>query len=460
MDGKKRASRRLADWIEGFGTDGPVNARLKKEVRGRILDLVSAAAAGWKVNPVYNKAAEEMISSYAGTGKSTGFFEGFRLPAPMAAYMNASYGHGADLDDGHRTANGHPGVVVIPAVLALAEEILPTADEVEKAIAVGYEVYVRLSNAVQPELLMRGFHGTGVVGTVAAAAACAKLLGLGAEKIHDAISLGAIQAAGLFEVSESGQMTKPINPAGAARSGMEAALLARSGVDAPSDPLEGKKGFFRAFAGAGRPEALDIRGGDELKIYSCYIKMSPACRHVHPCIDAGCALRKKRKVRAEEIKEIVIETYPNAIFVTGNIAEPKNSDEAKFSMRYALAVALREGRYSFMQLAAASAMDEETRALIRKMRIISDPSFENKEKSIRGCRVTIHYLDGEKAETTVLIPKGDAENPLGEKERREKFHDCLDGIFSDSRQQAIYDSIFAEDFQAFRLSALMKREKV
>lgn len=454
MENKNLTSTALARWISAFRLDSCAPQDIA-EVRTRILDLMISSAAGWKCNQEYNNAVNEVLFALEGAPQSTVLFTGRKLPAPTAAYLNATYGHGADMDDGHRVANGHPGVALIPAVLALAEAENCAAEQIFEAILVGYETYIRLSKAVQPHLLHRGFHGTGVVGAVAASAACAKLLQLNETQIHHAISLGAVQASGLFEVSESGQEAKPINPANACRTGVESALLARQGVVAPDAPFEGVKGFFRAFADEIVPEEITQGLGESLAIRTSYIKLSPACRHAHPSIDAGIELGKRREIRADQIEKILIYTYPNAAFVTGKIAFPKNNAEGKFSMRYALAKALLEGDYSFKQLAQAGIPDRETEALIEKMVIITDPCYENKAASIRGGEVKILFIDGSEEACYVQVPRGDLENPLRPEDLLRKIRSCCEGVFDDAVQQALYTAVMENPLSLNELMELM-----
>lgn len=434
----------LGDWTAAFDLNDTVKD-YGNSVRFRILDYVISAIAGLKVNNDYNHMVERVMYGFGGNEQSSVLFCEKKVPAPAAAYMNASYGHGADLDDGHKTANGHPGVAVIPAVLALAESEDRSNQSVYEGILTGYEIYIRVSNAVQPSALQRGFHGTGVVGAVAASAACAKLLGLDADKTCQAISYGAVQASGLFEVSESGQMTKPVNPANACRTGVISALMAREGIHAPIHPFEGVKGFYKAFSGNPHVEEITSGLGGPLLIDTSYVKLYPACRHLHPVVDAGAALRKMDDVNLNQIKSIKITTYPNSILVTGNIRKPVSADEGKFSMTYALAKALQNGTYTLDDLEDCKNMSPETSALIDKMEIIPDQFYENKEDHIRGCHVALIMEDGRMIEVSRLLPKGDPETPLTEADLMGKMSSCCKGIYGRSEQSDIYKCIMQDE---------------
>ena len=452
MEKMAKSSVLLANWIAGFDAAN-CSAQDLNAVRLRIIDYISSAAAGWTCNRTYNEAVDVLFHANGSDAHSSVLFTGKKLPAAAAAYVNATYAHGADMDDGHRQANGHPGVALIPAVLALAEAENSAPADIFSAILVGYETYVRVSMAVQPGMLHRGFHGTGAVGAIAASAACAKLLRLDASGIHNAISLGAVQASGLFEVSESGQAVKPINPANACRTGVESALLARAGVQAPENPFDGVKGFFHAFTDEAKPAYLVRPEGTPLAIHECYFKLSPACRHAHPSIDAGVELGRRNEINPDKISQIDIFTYPNAAFVTGKIAVPKNSAEAKFSMRYALAMALQRGRYSFQELEDAQRISGKTQRLIEKMRVIPDEKYECPQMGIRGGRVVIHFIDGSEDSFDVRVPRGDPENPIKQEELLNKMDACCRNILDKEQQKKIYSCIMAEPFN---LSELMQ----
>ena len=154
-----------------------------------IIDFFAAAYAGYKQNREFNKKVESVVYPQGGPEESSVLFQSRKYPARLAAFMNAVYGHGAELDDGNKKAAGHAGVHLIPAVFALADKLESNCDDVLLALATGYETYIRISSAAQPGLVARGFHSTGVAGTLACAAACARLYHLNAQGIEDAIAL-------------------------------------------------------------------------------------------------------------------------------------------------------------------------------------------------------------------------------------------------------------------------------
>lgn len=405
-----------------------------------ITDYIAAAFAGYKVNEEVNSAVLSLIDEMGGTEQSSVLFSKKKYPISNAAFINALYSHGADMDDGNRKAAGHIGAHVMSAVFALAETLSVLWEDVFVAINVGYEVFNRIAGASQPSLYNKGFHSTGIAGSVACAAACAKLLDLSSEGIYNAMSLGAFQSNGLIIIDESGQACKPINPANAARTGVISAQLAAKGVIGPRDPLESKKGWFNAFTDYVDEEVLFDGLGEKFTICESYLKLYPTCRHTHCVIEASVNIRNRMMNRRllNDITSIHVITYPSAIRSAGSIRHPLTPEEAKFSIHYALATALCYGTFSLRDLNCDNT-SKEVREIIEKIRLIPDETMEDRKAGIRGAKIIVNFLDGMTEEETILIPKGEASKPLTWDEITSKLDACAEGLLVETKQLA--DSI-------------------
>ncbi len=349
--------------------------------------------------------------------------------------MNSLYGHGAELDDGNKKAAGQGGVHLIPAVFALAEKLGSSGEEVLLALAAGYEAYISISSATQPGLVQRGFHSTGTAGTLACAAACARLHRLDARGLEDAIALAITMSGGLLSYGDSRPAIKPLNPGKAAENGLFAASLAAEGVRGPEEALEGPHGWFHAMT-----EAVDetcLHGGGHLLLHDCYFKLYPSCRHTHCGIDAAVALHGR--VRPEQIRAVNVYIYPNAIQLAG-IKYPKDQDDTKFSIYYTLACALLNGSYGIADMDPPR-MTPAVKELIERIRLIPDEAMEDRSRGIRGTRVEILGVGGETWEETVLVPKGDPENPLAREDIVQKLKTCARGQAEDAALAALQQRI-------------------
>ncbi|MBO6040755.1 MAG: MmgE/PrpD family protein [Oscillospiraceae bacterium] len=410
---------------------------IRREVPLRIVDYAASAAAGFQVNASMNAIVMELLREQGGTPRCSLFFSREKLSAIQAAYYNAFVCNGADMDDGHMLANGHPGVCVIPPVLALAEERGLTYPDIAAAIVGGYELFIRLAGGMAPSHLQRGFNGTGTTGTIAAAAACARALRLDAEKTHVAIGLAATSASGLMELNESGQAMKPINPAKSAANGLLCALFAERGAVGPVAPLDGSKGYIRAFCDEADPAFILGGLGEQWLMDTAYIKLYPACRHMHAMADCAGMLHR-RGIPTEQISGIRLYTYPASEKLTGLIRYPSGEDEAKFSLTYAAAVALRTGGFTLEDLRSASNLSPELRDLIGRMEIIVEPELEDRKNMLRGARMELIMAGGRTESASVRVPKGEKINPLQEGDLRAKLAACAGALLPPERQEALY----------------------
>ena len=424
----------LARRVEGINI---LTAKDKHQLKLLLLDFYAAACAGYKQNETFNRGLETISFARGGKEESSVLFHSGLFPAETAAFMNAAYGHGAELDDGNKRAMGHVGTHVIPSVLALAEAEGKSQSDMLVAITAGYEAFIRIAAAAQPGMVQRSFHSSGMAGAPASAVACGKLLGLDAEGIENAMSLACTMSSGLLTYSESRQMIKPINPAHAAQTGVFAARLARQGIPGPLNCLEGVNGWFRAVTDHVDEEMFTRESQNGYLIHDCYIKLYPSCRHTHCGIEAAIELHKQ--ISAEDIQSVKVYIYPNAIRLA-DIRYPKDRDETKFSIAYTLACALLYGEYG-VDYMDPPRMTEAVVALIDKIELIPDDSMENRKKGIRGTRVEILLKSGKKLEKEVLVPKGDPEKPLNFENVVTKLWNCAGGLVAPERLEQIIRNV-------------------
>lgn len=445
----------LSDFVEKLQY-GMLPAETIENTKRYIVDYFAACFAGMKVNCQFNHAVEELFIDMGGKEESDVLCMKKKLPVMNAAFVNAVYAHGADMDDGNRKAMGHVAAHVMSAVFALAQTLDVSGEEVITAINAGYEVYNRVAAAVQPELVHRGFHSTGTAGAIACAAAAAKLMRMEDKGIYNAMALAAIQASGLIIIAESGQSCKPINPANAARTGILSAKLIAAGVESSQFPLESKKGWFHAMSDAVDTKAITDGLGKVFTIDESYLKPYPSCRHTHCGIEAAIEIRNQLMEQfgdeyINDIDRVEVFIYRNAIQIAGQILKPKTSDDSKFSIHYSLAIALQKGRFQLADLALEN-LTEDLSALIDRIRLIEDANMENTQEGIRGAKVVARMKNGAEVKKTVLIPKGDAANPFTWKDVRDKLNGCAEGILSPEQQSRLIRWVEGLDTQKKFLS--------
>jgi len=406
-----------------------------------ILDFCSVAMAGYRDGAITKPLINHMFN-IGGKGEATIFGKGSKIPCSNAALSNAAMGHALDLDDGHRYAHSHIGVVVIPASIAVAELTNASVEELLTAIVLGYDIFARIGHATNPSQSFRGFHPSGVCGPFGSVAAASKLLKLNEEETINALGIAGTQGSGFLEVIRDGQMIKPLQPARAAQGGILAARLAEMGVKGPEKILEGDKGFLGATADEINFTVLKNKLGKKYEILNSYTKLYPSCRHTHAAIDLVLSMRKKRNLKPEDIKSILVKTYKIGISETGKIYEPETPQAALFSMPYTLALSLSEGKVDLSQFTENKIKDRSILDLAKKVRTELDSTFESVYPESRGAEVIITLKDGSTLKERKNLAKGEPEDPATDIELKEKFIQCTNGVFPISRVEQIIETIF------------------
>jgi len=347
-----------------------------------------------------------------------------RAPAGIAALLNGAASHTLDMDDLHNASIIHLGTVVMPAALAVAERTHASGRRVIEAIVAGCEAGARIGEAVNPESYFY-WHTTGTAGTLAAAAAAAKVLGLDTAQTVACLGSAGTQAAGLWEFIADGAMSKALHAGRAAQSGILSADLAAEGFTAAKRILEGDKGFCRAMSptphfdklseGLGQSWRLD---GNGYKAYTC-------CRHCHPAIAAALVLRDRAAIDPARIAAIHVKTYRAAAELVDNAA-PATPYGYKFSLQYCVAAALLDGRVGLDAFTPEAVARDAARRLMSVLDVAIDPDIDaafRRDPMKWAAEVAIETSDGASFREYVPYPKGDPMNPLSYAETEAKFRD-------------------------------------
>lgn len=260
-----------------------------------------------------------------------------RTSAANAALINGTASHALDFDDVNIAILGHPTVALLPGLLALAEQTGASQDDVLAAFVAGYDVVCRTGALMSPGHYDHGFHCTSTVGSVGAAAACARLMGLDAETTATACGIAATRASGLK--SMFGTMCKPLHAGMAAQNGLLAARLAARGFTSRPDALECAQGLAATQSPDFNPEAAMRDAPLDFHIANNLFKYHAACYLTHGAIEAGRTVREQSGASSNTIRSIAIRVPPVADRVC-NIARPATGLEAKFSLRLTVAMAL------------------------------------------------------------------------------------------------------------------------
>lgn len=389
-----------------------------------LLDFVGVALRGSRAP---SSAPVVTVAQRLGPGKGASLIgrDAF-ASAPWAALANAASAHALELDDVTARSSLHPGVVVIPTALAVAEELHRSPARVLEAIVAGYEVMIRVGDALNAEsAYRRGFHPTGVAGVFGAAIGAGRLLDLDMAGLIRALGIAETMAAGSLEYLSDGSWTKRLNPGWAAHSGIVAAHLAGEGFIAPATPLEGPHGLLRGYTDEPRPELLTRDMGRSFAIMSVSIKPYACCRYNHGLIDGVLELRRAHRLRPADVERIRLGVLSGgALLVAEPIDEkraPRNVVDAQFSAPFAAAVAVARGSAGLDDYTQANVDDPVIRELMARTDCHRDADLDAAYPDHWPATVEVRLRDGRELSVRIPDPTGEPANPIRPQELRTKF---------------------------------------
>jgi 2-methylcitrate dehydratase PrpD len=413
-----------------------LSAAAKHEARRGVLDWIGCALAGSGHNTITTLLA--VLQEISGRPQATVFGRKLRLGLTDAPLANGQMGHVLDYDDTHMGGVVlHTSSPVLAALFALAERAPVSGADFVLAYATGFEAGVR-SGRTAPGHHKGGWHLTGTLGTIAAGAACGKLLKLDRQRLTYTLGIAATQAAGMQQ--NRGTMGKSFHAGKAASNGVLAALLAERGFDSTQEIIEGKKGFSRIYSDVAAPEQLTAGLGQGFengwvietnghKPYACGVVL-------HPLIDAVIALRNREAIDPAAVSEIILRVHPLVLSITG-VVEPSTGLQSKFSTAHSAAVALIDGSAGVAQYSDAKAADPLVASLRRKVKATADESLRKDEAHAAivasGKRHAIH----------IAHASGTAGNPMSDAAIEAKFMANATPVIGRERSERARDFVAA-----------------
>ena len=321
-------------------------------------------------------------------------------------------------DDLHNSSVLHPATVVFPPALAVAQALGKSGAELLAAVVAGYEVGIRVG-----EFLGRShytvFHTTGTAGTLAAAAATGRLLGLDADRMAHAFGSAGTQAAGLWEFLREAADSKQLHTAHAAFAGLTAAYLAADGFAGAKRIFDGRQGMAAGLSRDADPARLVDRLGTRWALAETSFKFHASCRHTHPAADALLHAMRTHGLRAEEIAAVTAHVHQSAIDVLGPVVDPQTVHQSKFSMGTVLGLIAMHGRAGLTDF-DAHWQDPDITAFRARVAMRLDPEIDAAYPARWIGKVTVRTTDGRAFDARVDEPKGDPGNTLSRAEIEDK----------------------------------------
>ncbi len=388
-----------------------LSATVQREAHRATLNWLGCALGG-----CHDDAVERLwagLQDFAGPPQATLPGRGTKTDVLTAAVVNAVSANVLDFDDTHLATVIHPTAVVASALLALAEQRHISGAEFLHALVLGIECACRIGNAVGPAHYEEGWHISGSCGVFGAAVAAGKVLGLNAQQMTWALGIAATSASSLRMML--GSMAKCYNLGHAARSGLQAALLAARGFTSSERALEAPRGFLHVLASNADSGAITRGLGEEWEILSLAYKPYPCGVVIQPVIDACLDLRTQHEIDAAAIARIEVAVNPLAIQLCGNPA-PRDGLEAKLSIQHSAAVALRDGAAGIAQYLDTCIADPAILALRGKVALTADAAIGKAQ-----ARVRLVLGGGATHEMFVEQARGSQGRPLSDDELQSKF---------------------------------------
>ncbi|MEX1148212.1 MAG: MmgE/PrpD family protein [Sphingomonadales bacterium] len=435
--------------IEAFGTwlaETPArwpDAALHSAQR-EFIDQIGVTVAG-AAEPC-TRIAWDVVGGWGdGPATAIGFNRG--LAAPWAALVNGTSGHALDFDDNFDPPKAHATTVLVPAILALAEQERAGGAALLDAYICGLQIMGRVGQGVNPVHRNRGWHATATVGAIGAAAGAARLLGLDANAASRALSLATSMAAGFM--SQFGTMAKPLHAGLAAKAGVMAASFARAGMTAGMNTLEGRTGMNHLMVGPDYEQLRDElvnpehgqtlrfetgRVGDPLLIleHGFRVKRFANCGASHRAIDALLFLRCTHGFSADDVARVDVhlpQVHRNNLMYD----RPEDGLQSKFSFPYCLAVALHQGEVLLADFTDEGVRRPHIRALYDRIQLHPVDKLEGAFPTT----VEVTLNTGAVLSETREWPEGSKWKPFSDAQYWDKFNDCVQGRLTTTQAEQV-----------------------
>ena len=385
-----------------------------------LLDNLASALVGartpWAsmVRTLAEESGSQGRCSILGTNKS--------VSMPYAALANGTAIAGFETDQAYYPGSCHPGAVVLPALLAVAQSQPIDGRQFLEAFALAYEAVCRIGRAAGRAVEdQAGFHGPGTNGPFGSAMAAGKALGLGVEELVNALGVAGSHGSGIMEFAREGAMTKRLHLGRAAQTGLESALLAQKGFTGPTTVLEGDRGFLNVYSPSPSPSLITQDLGREWVLFGVSCKSFACHLSFHPVIDAVVRLREESGLDGRDVEKVIVATNPTVVRKHGQ-KSPTTILGAQYSLLFSLAIALLGGIRDPAVFNESTVGDEKVRNLAERVEL------EAQEMGAGPMALIAIRANGRELRLEATDWKGAPTNPYSFQEMSEKFSTYASGV--------------------------------
>ena len=434
-------TRGIAAFVSGLAYDA-IPAQVRERIKLLMLDSIGCALFGSDLP--WTRILQRTLSRYDSSRGCTVWGTGLRLSAPHAALVNGTQVQGFELDDVHRQGVLHVGAVVLPALLAIAEERPGmTGREFLAAAVAGYEIGPRVGICMGQEHIAQGWHSGATVGVFSAAAGAARALRLDEEKTVHALGIAGTQSSGLM-AAQYGSMVKRMHAGRASQSGLYGALLAEEGFTGIVNVLECEYGgFCSTFSRsqdrfdlsqltAGLGETWQTMG-IALKFYSCVGSN-------HTTLDAIRLMQHERAFAANDVRQITVNGSQVTMDHVGWKYVPQGLTSAQLNLPYCVATWLLDGDCFVDQFTQDKVADPERMRIADKVVVKHDADITARGSKFRHMvRVEVELMDGARMERTVEAGRGNERDFASQADVVDKFEKLARRALPQDRVEQVRD---------------------
>ena len=408
-------------------------AQVQEQARWILADTVAAIVAG-SAEPELRALAGKQIAGGSATLVGLGRTSG----SDAAALVNGTAGTFLEMDEGNRFSRGHPAIHVIPAALALCEELGLGADAFLSAVVIGYEVGSRLGAASK---LRPSMHPHGTWGTIGAAAACARAAGLDTQAMRETINIGAsLTTATSKQTMLEGGLVRNAYAGLSNRNGLLALQLCESAFTGERD---GPGSLFGRIVSEHFDTGEVVRDlGESWHMMQNYFKLHSCCRFNHGTLDAIDAIAARAALPdPDQIESIQVTSYNLAAEL--NDPAPRNTLAAKFSVPFAVATRLVHGSSAMASFNWDAVRNPKVLALAQKVSVQEDPAMTRRLPLERPARVFITLKGGGTLVGEAGVNRGDDASPYTREELRGKFMDLTQRVWPKAHGEQVLQATLA-----------------
>lgn len=421
----------FADFVNGLRYES-LPAAVQAMAKRCLLDLVGVAAAGsqTRLSRIINRHAVSMFGAGPGEKPASLLFDGRAASALGAALAGGMTIDSFDAHDGHVLTKGHAGCAVLPGLLPVVQSSGKRVGggEFLASLVIGYEVAIRAG--IAQHRIACDYHTSGAWNALGVAALAGRHWGFDRETLREAVAIAEYHGprSQMMRCIDFPTMVKDGSGWGA-MAGLSAACLARDGfTGAPALVVED-------------PAVADLWAdlGERWRILELYFKPHPVCRWAQPAIEASLNLRAEHGVSPDDIAQIEIETFHNAVRL--DQYRPKSTEEAQYSLPFPVAAALVHGHLPPSAILENALDDPAVLAVSDRIRLLEADDIEARFPAERFARARFRMKDGRVLESATTPARGDAERPLGDHEIVSKFQRIAGSLCGRERSEAILASI-------------------